>query len=261
MIQQLKKLGIPTYFHAIAKRYFQLEILNDEKVPYARDGNVMFVMNHTAFFGLEVYLFGSFLHARDTELDFRTLVWKGFAEGPMGPWFRAMGCATASIGTGAKLLRDGKTVLILPEGVDATDVRQKFNTFHSGFLRMIKEHPVPIIPIGFTGVDEAIPWWVTENPLLAEKFMKPVNPAFDFFMMPKLPTLRPTKVVFKVGDPIHLSADDLATEEKLKNQVSNVRGVIEGLVADAEVHRAASINRSPLNSAFHRLVEGKITHI
>jgi len=64
-------------------------------------------------------------------------------------------------------------VLVLPEGVGATDVRNRFNAFRTGYLRILKEEPVPIIPIGFSGVDEAIPWWVLRNRFLADTFMKP----------------------------------------------------------------------------------------
>ena len=148
----------------------------------------------------------------------------------------------------------------MPEGVGATDVRNKFNKFHTGFMRMIKGHPVPIIPIGFYGVDESIPWFVSHNKFLVEKFMKPVDPTFDFFLLPKLPIIRPTKIVFKVGTPIMLDPKDLSTEEKIQSKTKEVQSIIEGLVHDAESLREEKINANPLNKIYHKVFQGNVTY-
>lgn len=257
----LNSMGVPKYMTAFFEKYFQLEVMNDDKLPKMADGNVMYVMNHTAFFALEVYLIGMYLHAKDPSIDMKTLVWKGFSEGPAGIWFRTLGAETASIAKGSELLKNGTSVMIMPEGVDATDVRNKFNVFHTGFLRILREHPVKIIPIGFTGVDESIPWWVTENKFLAEKLMQGVNPQFDFAMFPKLPVVRPTKVVFNIGDPIEFSAADLESEEQIKGARDHVRDTIVSLVDGAEQHREKQIAKSKLNSLFHKVVAGKISRL
>lgn len=264
--ETLVRSPAPKLITEIAKRYFQLEVLHTNKLPKHRDGNVMFVMNHTAFFGLEVYLMGSYLYANDTSLDMRTLVWEGFSEGPMGEWFTTLGAETAKIARGTELLTEGKSVLIMPEGVDATDVRNKLNVFHTGYLRMIQGalaagKTVDIVPIGFSGVDQAIPWWVTNNEFLVNKVMKNVDPNFDFFLLPKLPAPRPTKVVFNVGDPITLSADDLSTEEKLKARNHLILDEIEGLMDAAEKHRANTINSNPINRLYHKVVAGSISRL
>lgn len=218
-------------------------------------------LNHTAFFGLEVYLLVSFLLSRDPQLNIKTLVWEGFAEGPLGPWFRAFGCETVKIDSAVESLKGGVSILIMPEGVDATDVRNRFNVFHTGFLRMIKQYQVPIIPIGFYGVDQSIPWWVTHQKSLVEKFMKPVNPNFNFFLIPKLPILRPTKIVFNVGQPIMLTAKSLETEDKIRRKTQEIRTVIETLVDQAEAYRTEKIESSIWNRIFHKMVEGKITYL
>lgn len=257
----LNGMGVPKYMTAFFEKYFQLEVINNDKLPKAGEENVMYVMNHTAFFALEVYLIGMYLHAKDPSIDMKTLVWKGFSEGPAGLWFRTLGAETASISKGAELLKAGTSVMIMPEGVDATDVRNKFNVFHTGFLRMLREHPVRIVPIGFTGVDESIPWWVTENKFLAEKLMQGVNPDFNFAMFPKLPVMRPTKIVFNIGEPISFSAADLESEEQIKTARDQVRESIVGLVEEAELHRAKTIGKSRINSLFHKVVAGKISRL
>ena len=257
----LIRWGVADALNKFAEKYFQVEFLNEHRLPGSEDGPVLLVMNHTAFFGLEVYLLGSRLYSRDRDFDFRTLVWEGFTQGAAGAWFRSMGCDTVSIERGSALLENGVNVLILPEGVGATDVRNRFNTFRTGYLRIIKEQPVPIIPIGFSGVDESIPWWVLRNRFLADTFMKPVDPSFDFFLLPKVPVPRPTKVVFSVGEPIHLSAEQLSGEDAIHRHNESIQGVIARLADQAESHRRASVEESPLNRWWHRLAAGRIQQL
>lgn len=264
--ETLVRSPAPKLITEFAKRYFQLEVLNQQRLPKHKDGNVMFVMNHTAFFGLEVYLVGSMLYANDPSLEMRTLVWEGFSEGPLGEWFTTLGAETAKIGRGVELLMDDKSVLIMPEGVDATDVRNKLNVFHTGYLRMIQGalaegKSIDIVPIGFSGVDESIPWWVTNNEFLVNKVMKGVDPSFDFFLLPKLPAPRPTKIVFNVGEPISLSSDDLATEEKLKARNHIILDEIESLMDEAASHRQEKINNNPVNYWYHKLIAGQISRL
>lgn len=261
MQEVLAQPAIASAIQRAAKYYFQLEVLGGDNIPRYSEQPCLIVMNHTAFFGLEVYLLGSYLLDRDPDQKIKTMVWRGFTEGPAGAWFKALGCETASIDEGVRLLEAGYSGLIMPEGVGATDVRNRFNRFHTGFLRMLKEHPVPVVPIGFYGVDEAIPWLVTENPWIVDKFMKPVDPTFDFMILPKFPIFRPTKIVYKVGEPLHLTADDLDTEDKIQGKTKEIKGIIEQLVDDAEAYRQEQIAASPLNEMFHNLVQGRITPI
>lgn len=244
-------------FELFAKRYFQLEVLGGEKLDRLAEQPCLFVMNHRAVIGLEVYLFGSWLHSRYPHQQLTTLVWNGFVEGPLGPYFRALGCRAASVTTGVEELRKGHSVLILPEGVGATDPRHRFNPFHAGFLRILRQQPVTMVPIGFYGVDEANPWWVTQQPWLVEK-MREVDANFDFALLPKLPMLRPVKVVFQVGEPTHYSTEALASESQIKQETNVVKQTIESLVLQAENYRRQRIDASLINRLFHRLVEGKV---
>ncbi|WP_369600489.1 lysophospholipid acyltransferase family protein [Hahella sp. SMD15-11] len=254
----LVKWRVTNALETFFRHYFQLDVLGRERLGILREEPVMLVMNHTAFFALECYMIGSVILADHPEADFRTLVWKGFSEGPASPWFRHLGCETATIANGVRLLRDGHSVLIMPEGIDATDVRNRMNRFHTGYLRMLREHPVPIVPIGFHGVDQAIPWIVAHQPVLEKKLMHPVNPDWDFLLIPRLPIFRPAKVVFAVGEPIRLQPEALADEAALQATNRHIQGVISGLMDEAESHRRECIERSGLNRWFHRLVEAPV---
>ncbi|MBF0237007.1 MAG: 1-acyl-sn-glycerol-3-phosphate acyltransferase [SAR324 cluster bacterium] len=149
IMDKMVQAGVPRYLHEFSRKYFQMEVTGEENLINSAESNCMFVMNHTAFFGLEVYLWASYLLTVDPDQKLKTLVWSGFTNGPAGMWFRALQCKPAKIQNGIDLLKSGNSVLIMPEGVGATDVRNRFNHFHTGFLRMVQGHPVPIIPIGF----------------------------------------------------------------------------------------------------------------
>jgi len=258
---KLISLKVPQVLNRFYRHYFQAEFLGEENLAMLKDQNALLVMNHTAFFALECYLLGSRVLSHYPQSDMQALVWKGFTEGPAGFWFKTMGGKTAKIATGANLLSAGKTVLIMPEGIDATDVRNRFNTFHTGYLRIIQQQNVPIIPIGFSGIDQSIPWIVGRNRFIENKFMKPVNPDFNFVLMPKLPVFRPTKIVFNIGQPINIPAAEIKSERGISRWNDKLKQSIENLVDEADVHRAKRISSSKLNSAFHKIVEGKTTFI
>ncbi|MDX5299695.1 MAG: 1-acyl-sn-glycerol-3-phosphate acyltransferase [Gammaproteobacteria bacterium] len=258
---RLVSVGAPRVLDTLASAWFQVEFLGEEHLQSLREQPVMLVMNHTAFFALEVYLLGNRILRHYPELDLRTLVWKGFTQGPAGVWFRGLGCETASIARGRELLAAGKTVLIMPEGVGATDVRNRLKTFRTGYLRMLEETPVPIIPIGFHGVDEAMPWIVARNRFLEERLMKPVDPNFDFVLFPRLPLMRPSKIVFSIGAPITLNSADLASEERIRRTNMLIRQRVSALMHEAEYHRSRRIHGSTLNRWWHRAVEGRTVQL
>jgi len=163
-----------------------------------------------------------------------------------------------SVEGAAGALRAGESVLILPEGPDATDVRDEIGPFHAGFLRVVKQlleegREVPVVPLGWAGVDEANPWWVTTHPWLVRTLMKPAMPRFDFAIVPKPPLLRPSKVVFFAGTAERFSAADLADEPRLRAEVARIRDRVTELVAQAKWIREARIEASPRERLVHAL--------
>ncbi|MBU1536776.1 1-acyl-sn-glycerol-3-phosphate acyltransferase, partial [Myxococcota bacterium] len=232
-------------FNKFSELYFQFEVLGTQNLPDLAQQNHLFVMNHTAFFGLDGYLLAGVLSSRGINRPIRTMVWKHFLEGPMGKWFKAMGCIEANLDLAAEHMMDGENVVIMPEGTDATDVRNRINTFHTGYLRLLKKVPhISIVPIGFYGIDEAIPWWLTTNRYIVKKMMEPLNIGLDFYIFPKFPVPRPTKIVLAIGEPISFKPEDLDTEEKIRECNARVKQAISNLVDACEHHREQAISRS-----------------
>ena len=242
-------------------RYFRLELRGAAaRIPAWEREPCVFVMNHTALLGLEVWLLFAALKAlRPDAPRPRATVWPPFLEVPgLGPFYRAAGCMPMTVEGAAATLRAGESVLILPEGPDATDVRDEIGPFHAGFLRVVKAlldegRQVPVVPLGWAGVDEANPWWVTTHPLLVRMLMKPAMPRFDFALLPRPPLLRPSKVVFVAGSPERFAARDLADEAKLRAQLGRMRDRVIELVVQAKWIREARIEASRGEQLLHAI--------
>ena len=241
-------------------RYFRLELVGAvDAIPRWEREPCIFVMNHTAILGLEVYLLQAALdRLRPGAPRVVTTVWPAFLTMPVsGPFYRAGGCIPMTVNGVADALRAGISVLVLPEGPDATDVRDTVGPFHAGFLRIVRalqpDRDVPVVPLGWAGVDEAMPWWLTTNPLLVRLLMKRFMPRFDFALIPRPPLLRPSKVVFVAGEPLRFRHEDLADETELQKQLVRVRDIVVRLVEQAATLRSRRIDESTVERVIHRV--------
>jgi hypothetical protein len=245
----------------VMRRYFRLELAGEvDELPDLSSEPCVFVMNHTAILGLEVYLLAAALDDRNpgAPLPLAT-VWPRFLEMPgLGAFYRAVGCIPMSVEGAATALRAGNSVLILPEGPDATDVRDAVGPFHTGFLRVVRTlaeegRNVRVVPLGWAGVDEANPWWVTTNPTLVRILMKPFMPRFDFALIPRLPMLRPSKVVFVAGAPLSLASDELEDQAALVSTAGRIRSRVVELAHEAAEMRREHIEARPVERLLHRV--------
>jgi 1-acyl-sn-glycerol-3-phosphate acyltransferase len=241
-------------------RWFRLELGGaTESIPRWEREPSIFVMNHTAILGLEVWLlYAALRDLRPGAPRPRTTVWPPFLEMPvLGEFYRAAGCLPMSVEGASTALRRGESVVVLPEGPDATDVRDEIGPFHAGFLRVVKalapEMDVPVVPLGWAGVDEANPWWVTTHPTLVRLMMRPFMPRFDFALLPRPPMLRPSKVVFVAGEPMRWGAEQLATEQDVRAEVARVRSAVASLANEAAAIRRRRIEQSPVERALHAI--------
>lgn len=244
----------------VLARYFRLELRGaTAQIPDWSRRPCLFVMNHTAIVGLEVYLlYAALRRLRPDAPHLRTTVWPPFLDVPLlGAWYRAGGCLPMSVPNVAGCLRAGQSVLVLPEGPDATDVRDEVGPFHAGFLRALREVAgeleVPVVPLGWAGVDEANPWWVTTHPLLVKLLMKPAMPRFDFALVPRPPLLRPSKVMFVAGEPQSYVRGDLEREEDLRAEVAELREYVIELVGEARELRESAIESDRFERIVHTL--------
>ena len=98
-------------------RYFRLELRGKAaEIPDWKREPCLFVMNHTALLGLEVWLlFAALRQLRPDAPRPRATVWPPFLGVPLlGPFYRAAGCMPMTVAGAADALREGESVLVLP---------------------------------------------------------------------------------------------------------------------------------------------------
>ncbi len=259
LIQKLKREGRLPQMNAFLEQYFQLEILGEENLPSAGDGPVMLVSKHAPFLQLDTMLLLLRMAQREPNRIIRPLAWRGFLRWPLSRVARGVGARPASITEGVQILRRGESLLIYPEGIDAGDPRKEMNHFHSGFLRMLAQQPVPVIPIGHYGFNESLPWMVTRNSLLVEKLMKPINPRYDYLAIPKSPLPRPVKIVFNIGEAVDIPPQALQREAGIQRWKELMQELLLDLCRDARDRRERAVRANPLNQKYHEMLDGSTT--
>jgi 1-acyl-sn-glycerol-3-phosphate acyltransferase len=107
--------------------------------------------------------------------------------------------------TPAKLLAEGWTVVIFPEGTRSRD--GFVGSFQTGAAELAVECQVPVIPVGILGTYAAMPrgshWPVPGRPRVSVRYGQPIIP---------LPTETPSEFAPKIFDAVkQLLAEDAAT--------------------------------------------------
>ena len=159
--------------------------------------------------------------------------------------FRSGRAVPISIDAGAKALKKDH-LLIFPEGLDFVrrylDPKANFR-FHSGFLRIAenfltetKKDHVTIVPVAHEGFDEALKFWVIQNPLV-KMILKPTL-GYPYAVWPKLPVLMPARIVYVWGKPIRLKRSQLNSEAKILRWKKHFETHIANLQQQAkQLHR------------------------
>ncbi len=258
LIQKLRRESRLPQVNHFLEQYFQLEILGEENLPGLGDGPVMLVAKHAPLLQLDSLI----LLLRLAELEpgriVRPLAWQGFLRGPWSGIARGLGARPASITEGVRILRSGESLLVYPEGIDMRSPTDEINPFHTGFLRMLAQQPVPVIPIGHYGFEEAMPRIVTRNSQLLKKL---TSPGFDYLSIPKTPLPRPVKVVFNVGEAVDIPPEALSREAGIQRWRTLVTDLILDLCRDARDRRERAIRATPIKRRYHDLLDGTTTVI
>jgi 1-acyl-sn-glycerol-3-phosphate acyltransferase len=150
-------LYYPTAF--IAMMGFSLRVRGRERVP--QQGGLLVIANHQSFLdppliGIAVRRHLNYL-ARSTLFDSKPLRWLIESLGAVPINQESVG--TAGIKTSLALLKEGRAVLVFPEGSRTPD-----GTLHPlkpGVVVLIRRAGVPILPVGIAGADQA---WPTHRP-------------------------------------------------------------------------------------------------
>ncbi|WP_245353213.1 1-acyl-sn-glycerol-3-phosphate acyltransferase [Pseudonocardia parietis] len=153
------------------------------------------------------------------------------------------------------LLDKGELVMTYPEGGNSTgkrfrdrDVLCDLQHFGSGWARLALEADVPVIPVGSSGFESAVPtlfrsttlgrYWGMDNDLY------PVSP--QSFLTATMPTLAwtlpfPTRCALSFGEPLDIKSlvgdADPKTEEAIGSATAKVHSIIQAHIENARVLR------------------------
>lgn len=256
LIQKLRRESRLPQINRFLENYFQLEILGEENLPSMGDGPVMLVAKHAPLMQLDSLIILLRLAEREPGRVVRPLAWQGFLRGPWSGFARGLGARPASITEGVRILRSGESLLVFPEGLDVGNPAEEINPFHTGFLRMLAQQPVPVIPIGHYGFDEALPRVMTRNNQLLKKL---TSPGFDYLTFPKTPFPRPVKIVFNVGEAVVIPPEALSREAGIQRWRRLVSELILDLCRDAHDRRERAIRATPMKRKYHDILDGSTT--
>ncbi len=256
LIQKLRRENRLPQVNRFLAHYFQLEILGEENLPVMGDGPVMLVSRHAPLLQLDTLILLLRLAEREPARIVRPLAWQGFLRGPWSGLARGLGARPASITEGVRILRSGESLLVFPEGLETHDPAAEINPFHTGFLRMLAQQPVPVIPIGHYGFGEALPRIMTRNSQLLKRL---TSPGLDYLAIPKTPIPRPVKVVFNVGEAVTIPPEALAKEAGIQRWRQLVSELILDLCRDARDRRERAVRATPMKRRYHDILDGSTT--
>ena len=220
-----------------------------DKIPAS--GPVLVVANHISY--LDPLYSAVFVHRARRVPRFlaKASIWKvpvaGWAMAGSGqiPVYRDSADAQHSLSAGVQALKDGKLVLIYPEGTVTRDPAGWPMHSRTGVARLALSSDAPVVP--------AVHWGTRE--------------IYDHYNGKKFRPVPRKPVVVRAGDPIDLSAyrdrpvDAALLREVTDALMSEVRQLladVRGEPAPAEFYRRGRTGPSPVEGSVEGTVEGSV---
>lgn len=135
----------------------KIKVIGEENVP--KDGPVLFVSNHQSYLDIPILL--GFIDKPKAFIAKKELV-----KIPVfSTWMKSLRCifidrsdvrqSLRAIKKGIKLLKEGYSFVIFPEGTRSQD--GKLREFKQGSLKMATKSKVPIVPVTIKGANKIMP--------------------------------------------------------------------------------------------------------
>ncbi|GMV42612.1 MAG: acyltransferase [Myxococcales bacterium] len=233
------------FYSALAvfyRRYFRVRAHGVEHVP-AR-GAAMLIGNHSGSLPVDGgMVLASMLLEHEPPRLVHGMVEK-FAEAwPfVSEWFNRIGQFTGLPDHAVRLLKEGRMLMVFPEGARGTGKlykdRYKLVRFGTGFMRLALQTRTPIVPFAFIGGEEALPAMFHLNGL-AKLIGAPYWPVPPHLVPFPLPV--PCELYY--GEPLVFEGDGTEPDEVIEEYVGRVKLRIRELIADGLARRAEGTAR------------------
>lgn len=221
-------------FEFLYKDYWRVKVVGASNVP--KTGKVLLVANHSGGLPYD----GSMI-TLSLKRDLRFLI-DDFVFGLpfLGTFMNRLGAVQGSPENAIRLLKQGKAVLVFPEGAAGLgklyEERYRLQRFGRGFVRIAIETGTPIVPVSVIGAEEIHPMIWKSNILsraLGLPYL-PVTPTFPWFGPLGLIPF-PTQWKIHFGKPVSFprAKSSQAGDEALLQQLSDrVRDKIQKQLDD-----------------------------
>ncbi len=225
-----------TLLRWIYRDYFTVRVHHAERVP-AR-GAAMLVGNHSGGVAIDgLIVVGACFFELEPPRLAQGMADRFLARLPfVAPATARLGHFTGLPEHALRMLRDGRLLMVFPEGTRGTaklyHERHDLVRFGTGFLRIAQQARVPIVPFGFVGAGDAIPT-VLNLYRLGRRLGLPYVPLTPWL----LPVPRPTELHVLFGDPMHFEGDERTPDEVVTERVEAVRTCIADLIAEGVAAR------------------------
>jgi len=214
------------------RRYFRTEVFGIDKVPDS--GPVLVIANHSGQLPLDGLVIGAALMMDAEPPRFaRSMVEKWSAQLPFVSWFfPRVGQVVGSPENARRMLRNGETLLVFPEGARGIsktfDRRYQLVDFGLGFMRLALETGTPIVPVAVVGAEEQ---------LISVADVKPLARLLGMPSFPIIPQLfvgapfpLPVRYRIHFGEPLRFHGDPDEDDAVIEEKVWVVRATIQSML-------------------------------
>jgi len=210
------------------KNYFRVEVTGAVNVP---QGRTLLVSNHSGQLPFDGAMIGvaSLLEAEPPRM-IRAMVEKWVPSIPyFAPLFARLGQVVGTPENCRRLLAQGETILVFPEGVRGISKlyrdRYKLQEFGNGFLRLALETRSPVVPVAVVGAEE-------QAPALAD--LKSVARVLGMPALPVtitgLPLPLPVKYRIRFGEPLLFEGNADEEDAEIEKKVHQVKATIQAML-------------------------------
>ena len=236
-----------SFLEVFYRSYFRVRCFGIDHVP--ERGGAMIVGNHSGGIPADggMVLASLFFDHEPPRLG-HGMVEKFAQEWPfVSQWFSRVGQLPGLPEHAVRLLRDGRLLMVFPEGARGTGKlykdRYQLVRFGTGFMRIALQSRAPIVPMAFIGGEEALPT-VYHAKTLARLSGAPYWPVPPYLV----PMPMPLPCEIHYGEPLRFEGTGNEADHVIDGYVERVRDAIERLIAQGrELHdrRRAGVPFAP----------------
>lgn len=147
---------LPNYLLDIVTKYLRVKAEGLRNVP--AKGPCIVIANHSGYMGFDALMLGHQIYTKKKRVPKMIAHKMWFLHPEISVRAKRMGMVPATYQNGLKLLKDGKALLLFPEGEEGnfkpTSQRYRLRRFRRGFVRLALATGAPIVPAVVIGAEE-----------------------------------------------------------------------------------------------------------